>query len=264
MPKDTLAKSMTQGLWNALAAAIGGAGTDAHIDRLIDVIGADIDHDLVTVTRYSATRTPQFVKHRRFSDAMVERYLASYYAFDPFYAWWRREQKPGIVPLKGLADDEMKRGQYIAEFLARSEICDEVGILLADGRDWCLGIFLDRTSKPFRDSEIALLHERFPVFAALQQRDLASRQPDERRSRPGMQPLEEPHIPDGLWTELSGRERQLVQLVLAGHPSVTIARRLGITVGTVKNHRRRIYEKLDVTTERELFLQFFQAGSGYG
>ncbi|TGQ88614.1 response regulator transcription factor, partial [Mesorhizobium sp. M1C.F.Ca.ET.204.01.1.1] len=29
-------------------------------------------------------------------------------------------------------------------------------------------------------------------------------------------------------------------------------------VGTVKNHRRRIYEKLDITTERELFLQFFQ------
>ena len=26
----------------------------------------------------------------------------------------------------------------------------------------------------------------------------------------------------------------------------------------MKNHRRRIYEKLDITTERELFLQFFQ------
>lgn len=53
-------------------------------------------------------------------------------------------------------------------------------------------------------------------------------------------------------------ERGLVQLILAGHPSVNIAERLGITVGTVKNHRRRIYEKLDITTERELFLRFFQ------
>lgn len=254
---------MTHRVWSALANAIGAAGGD-HIDRLIDLIGADIEHDLVTVTRYSATKTPQFVKHRRFSDAMVERYLADYYAFDPFYAWWRRERKPGIVPLKALPDDEMKRGQYIAGFLAKSEICDEIGILLADGGDWCLGIFLDRTTKPFRDSEIAILNERFPVFAALHERDRARGLRDDGQAQPGMKPLSEPRIPAGLWPELSGRERQLVQLILAGHPSATIAARLGITVGTVKNHRRRIYEKLDITTERELFLQFFQAGVGVG
>ena len=69
----------------------------------------------------------------------------------------------------------------------------------------------------------------------------------------------QPTIPAGLWPELSPRERELVQLVLAGHPTATIAERLGITVGTAKNHRRRIYEKLDITTERELFLQFFQS-----
>jgi DNA-binding CsgD family transcriptional regulator len=254
---------MTHKLWTALAAAIGAAGTEDHIDRLIDLIGADIEHELVTVTRYSATKTPQFVKHRRFSDRMVERYLADYYAFDPFYAWWRRERTPGIVPLKALPDDEMKRGQYIAGFLAKSEICDEVGILLADGGDWCLGIFLDRTSKPFRDGEIAILNDRFAVFSALHAQHRARHASDESQSQPGMKPQSEPRIPDDLWPELSERERQLVQLILAGHPSATIAERLGITVGTVKNHRRRIYEKLDITTERELFLQFFQAGSGF-
>jgi DNA-binding CsgD family transcriptional regulator len=49
-----------------------------------------------------------------------------------------------------------------------------------------------------------------------------------------------------------------VQLILTGHPTATIAGRLAITVGTAKNHRRRVYEKLDITTERELFLPFFQ------
>jgi len=29
-----------------------------------------------------------------------------------------------------------------------------------------------------------------------------------------------------------------VQLILAGHPTANIAERLGITVGTVENHRR--------------------------
>lgn len=249
-------------LWHTLARAIAANGSDEHVDRLIDLIGADIDHDLITVTRYSASRMPEFVKHRRFSDEMVRRYLENYYVYDPFYACWRRERRLGIVPLRGLAGDEAKRGQYIAEFLAQSQICDEVGILLEDGGDWCLGIFLDRTSRPFRPAEIALLKERLPVFNALHAQDLRQRDAEFSRTKapmlPGASPQGEPRLPPGLWTELSARERELVALVLAGHPTATIAQRLGITVGTVKNHRRRIYEKLDITTERELFLQFFE------
>lgn len=249
-------------IWGPLAKAIAATGTDRHVDCLIDLIGADIDHDLVTVTRYSATQTPEFIKHRRFSDEMVQRYLASYYVFDPFYASWRRKRRLGILPLKGLADEEAKRGQYIAGFLAQSEICDEVGIMLADGGDWCLGIFLDRSTASFKDSEIALLDERLPVFEALHALDTKARGAEFSRTSaptgPGASPRQEPTIPASLWPELSLRERELVQLILAGHPTANIAGRLGITVGTVKNHRRRIYEKLDITTERELFLQFFQ------
>jgi DNA-binding CsgD family transcriptional regulator len=250
------------GIWDPLAKAIAATGTDDHVDRLIDLIGADVPHDLVTVTRYSATKIPEFVKHRRFSDEMVQRYLESYYVYDPFYAFWRRERRLGVVPLNHLADDEVKRGQYIAEFLAQSKICDEVGILLEDGGDWCLGIFLDRATRPYKDSEIAALNERMSVFAELHALDIKSRKAGFlRTSKPiarGASPRREPIIPDELWPELSGRERELVQLILAGHPTATIAQRLGITVGTTKNHRRRIYEKLDITTERELFLQFFQ------
>lgn len=249
-------------IWAPLAKAIAASGTQDHVDCLIDLIGADVPHDLVTVTRYSATRMPEFVKHRRFSDEMVRRYLNDYYVFDPFYAWWRRERRRGIVPLKRLADDEVKRGRYIAEFLAQSEICDEIGILLEDGGDWCLGIFLDRSTKPYRDSEIALLNQRLPVFASLHELDTRAREPDFSRTAAltqiGATPRKEPSIGDDLWPELSQRERELARLILAGHPTATISSRLGITVGTVKNHRRRIYEKLDITTERELFLQFFQ------
>ncbi len=249
-------------LWELLARAIRGSGTERHIDGLIDLIGADIPHDLVTVTRYSASKSPEFLKHRRYSNEMVRKYLSIYYVFDPFYAHWRRTKRAGIVPLKTLADDAVKRGQYIAEFLAQSSICDEVGILIEDGGDWCIGIFLDRTSKPFRESEIALLRERLPVFQALHARDVEPRGAHFQRSTMapgiGVRPKAEPALPVDLWPQLSPRERQLVQLILAGHPNATIAQRLGIQVGTVKNHRLRIYAKLDITTERELFLEFFQ------
>ncbi|PSH55574.1 hypothetical protein CU103_30695 [Phyllobacterium sophorae] len=53
---------------------------------------------------------------------------------------------------------------------------------------------------------------------------------------------------------LTPRESEVVKLILAGYPTVSIAKKLGISRGTVKNHRNCIYEKLDITTERELFL----------
>ncbi len=56
--------------------------------------------------------------------------------------------------------------------------------------------------------------------------------------------------------ELTPREREIVRYILAGYSSEAIAKALGIGRGTVKNHRARLYYKLDITTERELFSLF--------
>jgi DNA-binding CsgD family transcriptional regulator len=66
-------------------------------------------------------------------------------------------------------------------------------------------------------------------------------------------------LPDSLARRLTAREAEVVRLVLLGHPTIEISRRLGLSRGTVKNHRTRIYAKLDITTERELFLEYIRA-----
>ena len=55
---------------------------------------------------------------------------------------------------------------------------------------------------------------------------------------------------------LTPREGRIVELILAGCPTEDISRKLHISRGTVKNHRGRLYYKLDITTERELFSLF--------
>lgn len=248
----------------ALARAIEGAGSEGHVDRLIDVIGALVKHDRVTVVRYSATQRPEFVSHRNYSDVMVRKYLDTYYVYDPFYAHWRQHRQPGVVALG--TSSGPPRGPYVSDFLGESDISDEIGVLLEDGGDWCLGIFLDRKKGKFSKADRMRLEARYAVFAALHALDIKARSPGFKRTaqeaRLGQEPAgREPRdVPPGLWPELSARERQVVQLILAGHPSAGIARKLGIAGGTVKNHRRRIYEKLDITTERELFLQYIGRG----
>lgn len=56
--------------------------------------------------------------------------------------------------------------------------------------------------------------------------------------------------------QLTHRESDIVNLILQGFPNSKIAERLNISAGTVKNHRWRLYYKLDITTERELLLLF--------
>ncbi|MCE8021335.1 response regulator transcription factor [Halomonas sp. MCCC 1A11036] len=52
---------------------------------------------------------------------------------------------------------------------------------------------------------------------------------------------------------ISDRERDVVFLSLLGYPNSLIAKKLSISSGTVKNHKYSIYNKLDITSERELF-----------
>ena len=70
--------------------------------------------------------------------------------------------------------------------------------------------------------------------------------------------------PEGWLAPLTQRERQIVSLTLEGHPIAGIAKRLGVRRGTIKNHRLRLYQKLDITTERELFLTHMRHMGGAG
>lgn len=242
-----------------LAAAITAAGGPDHLDRLIDLVAASVPHDKVTVVRYSATHRPEFVSWRNYSADLVTKYLEHFYVYDPFYALWRSRREPGIVHLDNRPESRL--GPYIADFLGESGIVDEIGVLLEDGGDWALGIFLDRSGRPYAPSEVAQVTGLFPVFDALHAHDRKRRGEVARRTDqtpgPGAAPAT-PTLDAEDWPALTPREREIVGLVLKGHPPSGIASRLGITPGTVKNHRRNIYLKLDITSERELFLLHLQ------
>lgn len=78
-----------------------------------------------------------------------------------------------------------------------------------------------------------------------------------REPGPGERGFQAASDPASLFVgDLTPRERDIVGLILQGYPTISIAARLGLSRGTVKNHRRRIYDKLDITSERELFLTY--------
>ncbi len=62
--------------------------------------------------------------------------------------------------------------------------------------------------------------------------------------------------------DLSPREREILELLAAGHPNKTIAGRLGLTDGTVRWHLRHVYDKLHVRSRTEAALKFRSARTG--
>jgi DNA-binding NarL/FixJ family response regulator len=56
--------------------------------------------------------------------------------------------------------------------------------------------------------------------------------------------------------DLTGREREILELLANGFPNKQIADRLGLTDGTVRWHLRHVYNKLHVRSRTEAALKF--------
>lgn len=113
----------------------------------------------------------------------------------------------------------------------------------------------------FSEAEIGLLRHVEPVVRQaiqLHWRDLpvpGAKAPASRRSfGSGLERAFE-QFAEGC---LSPREQHIVQLVLRGHSTHSIADQLGIAEGTVKNHRKSIYAKLGISSQQELFARFIR------
>lgn len=71
-----------------------------------------------------------------------------------------------------------------------------------------------------------------------------------------LQPVPRPVPPE----ELTGREREVLRLVGDGATNRLVARRLGISEKTVKNHLSSVFAKLDVTSRSQAVLAAFRLG----
>lgn len=61
---------------------------------------------------------------------------------------------------------------------------------------------------------------------------------------------------------LSPREEEILQLLVKGYRYKEVADAFSCSINTVREHLRRIYEKLQVTSSREAVVKYLQSGSG--
>jgi DNA-binding NarL/FixJ family response regulator len=106
----------------------------------------------------------------------------------------------------------------------------------------CLPRALPRTAGPGRYVRLTFIRGPGPDFSERDRAVLTLLRPHldqayldaERRRHP---------VP-----QLTPRQRELLRLVAAGHTNAQIARRLGVSEGTVRTHLKNIYERLQVSS----------------
>jgi DNA-binding CsgD family transcriptional regulator len=322
----------------ALGEVARAIGRDEFPARLMRLFGSLIRHDMAMVVRYARFSAPDFLVSDGASAEMIESYRSGWYRFDPFYGYWRKRERGGVVSLRDVAPPSLVRSGYRA-FQRQANICDELGMFLPGVGRASIALFLERSTGWFSEAEKERARRVYPAIAGLYRAHIgrlfaalgegqkgatpqgqrttllidrdgarihadrswreAERDAEVRRAMADLStrssghvalsggrvlhvgPLEPdfPLAPGGriyaierlglapaplsprtliarFGQQLTPREKDIVVLVLEGHPSATIAKRLGIGRGTVKNHRRRLYDKLDITSERELFLLY--------
>lgn len=244
-----------------LAGVLRSLGTSGFYGLLVEWLQTIIPNDFWFIADYSRNGKPVIHQDTWQKNDAKNFYFSNVCQFDPvFYALGNQALMPGtsISMMRAQFDIDPRYADYMEKV---AHIADELMILLPRRDGTCTAICLDREDHQFSTVEVysarkisALLAEimelhwerlatvpRGSSHALLSNVDAGPRQDFSRR----MESFSRLY-------GLTSRECEIVGLSLRGYPTMAIAERLGITQGAVKNHKLRLYRKLDITTEREL------------
>lgn len=242
-----------------LAKAIDAAGSAAFGSALVGVVEAAMPVDSALVIHYRRRRRPDLLYDGLANvsrDNTVEAYLGGAYLLDPFYLHSKSLTEPKLLRLRDIAPRGFEASEYFVEYYKRSMVIDEVNVIVPTdpGRSLALCIQRSVEHEAFTDEEMTALADLQPTIAALLRAHDAAAE-----SLGGGDTADREHERlEGILQRfgssvLTPREAQVMRLMLEGYSAPSLATVLGLSVETVRVHRRNIYEKLRISSLGELF-----------
>ena len=199
-----------------------------------------------------------FLPNRLRPTALSE-YVDITYPFDPFFQFVATPPGGGLYRLPEIAPDRFFSSEYYLEYYRKTGLCDEVGMLvpLPSGARAHLSMSRFEEMGPYRRREIACLKHHAPLLLELLGQHVSAISPPQQSTRsedlPPLADLIRAHAEDALRCRITRREAQIAALVLQGHSNGSAALSLDISRETCKVHRRNLYRKLAISSQRDLF-----------
>jgi DNA-binding CsgD family transcriptional regulator len=251
-----------------LSECIDSIDTEEFPVILVEALKSIADFDYSVSFAYHQKEKPICLYHT-FSPAhrvvFVDDYLKGPYLLDPFFKACGRKVDSGLYRLRDIAPDRFYQSEYCRSYYIQTGLAEEIcyTFYLLNGVAVVISLMRSGDNSRFSAREFRLLDSVAPIVTSLAQRhwkDLHNRfevEPSDLETGEQHKIIED--TVSALFSpRITPRETQVVAQVLEGHSSDSIARSLGISVGTVRIHRRNIYGKLQISSQQELFSIFFQ------
>lgn len=260
--------------WNAqIAEIINYSGTDDFFDVLIDSLRHHVNIEYPQVWLYEGQKPPTLLYHEFRTEEFgvhVDEYISDKYKIDPFYLASYAHINQGVYTLQTLADQKYHNSQYLNDFYPRLQVSDEIGQIINVTPSKVLNVTLmrSRNSSEFNTVDQTFLTNVEPLIRSLTKQHWTQYASNTRGrsfcdSSAKMDYIIQSAISRFGSSILTSREQQVVDLSLRGHTIKTAAEKLKISADTLKKHRKHIYQKLDITSNSELYAIFIQALPGY-
>lgn len=149
-------------------------GSDRFHQELVELFGAVIDHDASWIIRYSRVAPPDVLYTKNVPGDVVTHYTNAYSSVDPFSEYWRNNGSPGVLRLNDVRSHSESWERYHNVFQTLASIADELGIFFSTVGHCCLGLFLERESRPFSAGEIERARLVFPMLEGFHRSHLGS------------------------------------------------------------------------------------------
>lgn len=252
----------------SLAQCIDNNGLEAFPSTLVEALQTLVSFDNSVVFTYNHNERPLCLFHTFSPEkrlVFVDDYLKGPYLLDPFFKVCVKKVDAGLYRLGDIAPDRFYQSEYFRSYYRRTRLADEICYAFYLDKSIAVVISLMRAEENSRFSarEFRLLKSVAPIVISLAHRhwmevpskfDTGSVKQDQSEAFS----LTEDTVRTMFSTRLTPRETQVVAQVLEGHSSDSIANDLGISVGTVRIHRRNIYAKLQISSQQELFSIFLK------
>jgi DNA-binding CsgD family transcriptional regulator len=244
-----------------LAGLIPAAGTARFPDMLVAMLRDLVPVDDATVVLYPGTDLPvieYFEVPEDGGSSTLDVFVKGAFLLDPYYLA-ARDRRFGVFRLRDLSPRGFRESEYYKTWYRNCGYQDECGYLLPIEEEGFVNIALGKTSPraSFTKRERAVLEAIYPTIETLCRQHWAGAgsEPTAVNLRAQLHNALE-SFGSSLLTE---RETQVINLVLHGHSTKTVAEKLSISVETVKLHRKHAYAKLEVRSQAELFYLFLDS-----
>jgi DNA-binding CsgD family transcriptional regulator len=244
-----------------LATLLPTVATPELPEHLILLFKALVPVSDATIVHYPNTALPviEYFEPREDGSSHLDLFERAAFLLDPYYQA-ATSQKFGFFQLSDLTSEGFKQSEYYNTFYQHSDYEDECGYLVETGGDGFVNISLARArdDSPFKPEHLELLADIEPVINKLCKQhwqDLGQEDAAEKNLRGQLHAALEA-FGSSLLTD---REAQVINLVLHGHSTKTVAIMLNISMETVKLHRKHAYAKLKIGSQAELFYLFLDS-----